>query len=188
MSVFRTHKEKQLWFYVIIILVGIFSVLAIGRPLQEMLRDQNTQAVFFLIGMLLTAATIVIHGLKVRPGKVEWVIWLGLAAVYTMFIFRLGAPERSHVIEYSVLAVFILSALIERQGEKGKYLRPGLIAFVLTTLIGTIDEGIQVFLPDRVFDPQDILFNSLAALMAVGGSILLRYVRHKFSRSHQISE
>ncbi|NND31836.1 MAG: VanZ family protein, partial [Saprospiraceae bacterium] len=74
MSVFRTRKEKQLWFYVIVILVAIFSVLAIGRPLQEMLRDQNTQAGFFLIGMLLTGATIVVHGLKVRPAKVEWVI------------------------------------------------------------------------------------------------------------------
>ena len=148
-----------------------------------MLRDQNIQAVFFLLGMILIGATIIIHGLKVQPSKTEIAIWVGLAAVYIMFIFRLGAPERSHLIEYSVLAIFIHRALIERLGHKNQVLMQGLIAFVLTSLIGFLDEGIQIFLPNRVFDPLDMLFNSNAALMAIGGSMALQWVQKKFRKN-----
>ena len=44
-------------------------------------------------------------------------------------------------------------------------------------MIGALDEGIQLFLPARVFDPTDILFNALAAGMAVGASLALRWAR-----------
>lgn len=165
------------------VLVAILSTLALGRPLQEMLRDQNIQAIFFLLGMILTGATIIVHGLKVRPNKTEMAIWIGLAAVYIMFVFRLGAPERSHLIEYSVLAIFIHKALIERLSHKNQILMPALLAFVATVIIGVIDESIQIVLPNRVFDPDDILFNSFAALMAIGGSITLQWARKKFSKN-----
>ena len=77
MPIFRSSREKRLWLYAIIVLVAIISTLALGRPFQKMLRDQNVQAVFFLIGMLLTGLTIVMHGLKVQPGKTEIAIWVG---------------------------------------------------------------------------------------------------------------
>jgi len=51
------------------------------------------------------------------------------------------------------------------------------LAFLLTSLVGTIDEVIQFFLPSRVFDPIDIGFNMLAAAMAVTASVGLGWVR-----------
>ena len=181
MSFFTSSREKRLWLYVLIIVVAIYSTLFFGRPLQEMLRDQNIQAVFFLIGMILTGATITVQGLGVRPAKTELVIWTGLAAVVLMFIFRLGAPERSHLIEYSVLAIFIHKALIERLRHKNHIFIPALLALVITITIGAIDESIQKYLPGRVFDPIDMLFNSLAALFAISVSLTLRWLRKKFS-------
>ncbi|GJM29599.1 MAG: hypothetical protein DHS20C17_22340 [Cyclobacteriaceae bacterium] len=183
MSLFTSSKEKKLWLYALLVCVAILSTLALGRPLQEMLRDQNIQAVFFLLGMILTAATVTVHGLSVRPGKTEMSIWFGLAAVYLMFIFRMGAPERSHLIEYSVLAIFIYKALLERLRDNSHFLLPALIAFAATTVIGVFDESIQKLLPSRVFDPLDMLFNSLAAFMAISGSIILQWARKKFRKN-----
>ena len=182
MPAFRSNKEKRLWLCALIVLTAIFSTLALGRPLQEMLRDQNTQAVFFLLGMLLTGATIILHGLKTRPGKKEIAIWVGLAAVYIMFIFRLGAPERSHMIEYSVLAIFVHKAMMERLTDKNQVLKSAAIAFAVTVLIGAIDECIQLFLPNRVFDLVDIFFNSIAAFMAIVGSIILQWAKKEYAK------
>ena len=48
-----------------------------------------------------------------------------------------------------------------------------------TALIGVVDECIQWFLPSRVFDPLDMLFNVLAAVMAVTASAALRWARQR---------
>jgi uncharacterized membrane protein len=179
MALFTSKREKQLWLYACLVLFAILSTLAFGRPLQEMLRDQNTQAAFFLVGMFLTGVTIILHGLKVRPGKTELITWIGLAAVYIMFLFRLGAPERSHLIEYSVLAIFIHRALVERFGKGTCTLMVALLSFVITLIIGVIDESIQIILPERVFDPVDMVFNGFAAFMALASFLLLQWVKKK---------
>lgn len=187
MPLFTSPQEKRLWLYSLIVIFAIFSILALGRPLQEMLRDQNIQAIFFTMGMLLTGATIMVQGLKVQPSKTEIVIWLGLSAVYIMFIFRLGAPERSHLIEYSVLAIFIHKALTVRVNQEKKWPLTALIAFLITAFIGTLDEWIQLFLPDRVFDAEDILFNALSALTAIGVSLAIQWTRKKFGKKNELN-
>ena len=79
--------------------------------------------------------------------------------------------------EYSVLAIFIYLAFTERFKEDKRFWKPALFALVLTLTVGVIDEGIQIFLPSRVFDPIDILFNSLAAFLAICASMILQGVR-----------
>jgi hypothetical protein len=183
MPLFTSSREKRLWLYALIVFVAILSTLALGRPLQEMLIDQNIQGIVFMLGMILTGVTIIIHGLKTQTSKTEIIIWLGLAAVYLLFFLRLGLPERSHLIEYSVLAIFIHMALIERVSQGDQALMPALLAFAATLIIGILDECIQIFLPDRVFDPNDMLFNGLAGLMAIGSRMVLQWVRKKKSKS-----
>ena len=54
---------------------------------------------------------------------------------------------------------------------------PALLAILATTLVGALDEGTQTILPSRVFDPVNMLFNLLAAVMAVTASAALRWAR-----------
>ena len=183
MSLFTSSREKRLWLYALIVWVAILSTLAFGRQLQHIVMAQNTQAVFFWVGLILIGVTIIVHGLKVRPSKTEWTIWFGLAAVYILFIVRLGVPERTHLMEYSVLAIFIHKALIERLSLKNQVLMPALLAFMVTLILGILDECVQMFLPNRVFDPLDMLFNSLAALMAIVGSMMLHWASKKLRKS-----
>lgn len=51
--------------------VTIFLTLFIGNPLASQLRDQNIQAVFFVLGMVLVGIAILIHGIRTKPNKVE---------------------------------------------------------------------------------------------------------------------
>jgi hypothetical protein len=166
-----------------VVFIAIFATLFIGRPLATYLGDQNLQAVFFVSGMLLVGAAILIHAIKTKPGRNEIAILLGVIAVYTMFIFRLGAPERSHLIEYSVLALCIHKALIERAHQGKAVHSPAFLAWVMAFLLGVLDEAIQIYLPNRVFDPLDILFNGLAVTMAIGSSALLNWARKRIKKS-----
>ena len=95
---------------------------------------------------------------------------------------RLGFAERGHLFEYSILAIFIHKALIERTEQGIKIANPALFAFLTAFVIAALDEFIQLFLPRRVFDPIDILFNGFVALMAIGGSSAIRWFRKIVSK------
>ncbi len=48
--------------------------------------------------------------------------------------------------------------------------------------LGLLDECLQLFVPSRVFDPWDILFNVLAGALAVGASVALGWARRRAGR------
>jgi VanZ family protein len=85
--------------------------------------------------------------------------------------------ERTHLIEYSLVAILIYQALVERKRNGRQVPFPTLLAFTATVILGLLDESIQWNLPNRVFDWVDVGFNTLAALMAIGVSLALVYVR-----------
>lgn len=183
MPLFRSSREKHLWFWAFFVLAAIFATLFIGNPLANYLQNQNVQAFFFVLGLLLVGSTVTVHSVSKKPNKIEISLLLGIIAVYVMFLFRLGAPERSHLIEYSVLAIFIQKALAERELHSKLILAPSILAFIIAFLIGVLDESIQLFLPNRVFDLQDILFNGIAVMMAVGAGELLNWIRRKANKA-----
>ena len=160
-------------------MAAIYATLGLASILTGVLYHQGASAVAFLGSMLLIGVTILTQGLKVRPGGHEIGIALGVAVVYFFMFFRMAIPERSHLIEYSVVAVFIYEALTERVRQGRRVPVPALLAILATSLVGALDEGIQVFLPSRVFDPVDILFNVLAAVMAVIAMAALGWARRR---------
>ncbi|MGI9544345.1 MAG: VanZ family protein [Cyclobacteriaceae bacterium] len=177
MPLFTSSREKHLWIWGLIVYAAIFSTLFFGQPLARIFGNQNIQAAIFMLGMLLVGAAILVHALWTKPSKIEIAILLGIAAVYIMFILRLGLPERSHLIEYSVLAIVIHKAVTERVGPGTHILKPALIALTITFLLGVFDESMQIFLPNRVFDPVDIFFNGMAATMAIASNVALIWLR-----------
>ena len=90
---------------------------------------------------------------------------------------RMALGERTHLIEYGVVAVFIHEALTERASHGRRVPVPAALAILATALLGALDECIQAFLPTRVFDVQDIVFNTLAAVMAIATSLALGWAR-----------
>lgn len=174
---FSSARERRLWLWTAAAVAAIYATLGLATVLVNLLHNQTLSAVVFLTGMFLVGATVLTQGLRVRPAGLEIAVALGIAVVYLMFFLRLTIPERSHLIEYSVVAVFIYEALKERRRNGRRVVFPALLAVLATSLIGAFDEAIQIFLPARVYDPVDILFNSLAALMAVTASAALGWAR-----------
>ncbi len=185
-SVFSSDRERRLWRWTLLAVVGIYSTLGIVPVLAEWLHNQGLAAAAFLGSMLLIGLTVVMQGLKAKPGGREIGVALGIAAVYIMLFLRLTLPERSHLIEYSVVAVFLYEALIERARQGRRVPLPPLLAIVVTSIIGTTDECIQMFVPNRFFAWEDVLFNVLASLMAVTGMVTLAWAKRLTQRfAHQ---
>ena len=178
MAIFSSARERRLWIWTAVVVAAIYSTLGLARTLVDYLGNDFISVGLFLAGCLLVLATVVTQGLRVRPGGAEIAVALGVAAAYLLIVVRMSVPtERSHLVEYGVVAVFIHEALTERADRGRRVPVPALLAIVAASLVGVIDEGIQRFIPSRVFDPVDILFNVLAATMAVTASVALRWAR-----------
>jgi len=164
---FTSQREKWLWFAAGAIIAVIFAGLFFGRPFIDLLRSEYLQAAIFIAGMVLTVIAILLHAFIHNPSRANLVILLGIAIAYGMFFLRLGLPERSHLLEYSLLAICVHEILVER-ARHGRALRPALIwAFIISFGIGCLDEGLQLILPERVFDWYDIAFNGFVVFIAL---------------------
>lgn len=182
MPVLTSAREKRLWAYTLVVVVAIYSTLGLARTLVDELGSDFLSVWLFLLGCILVLATVITQGLKVRPGGMEIGVALGIVAAYLLIIVRMAVPtERSHLVEYGVVAIFVHEALLERASQGRRVPVPGLLAIAIASLIGIIDEGIQWFLPSRIMDPVDILFNVLAAAMAIIASMALRWARRQAS-------
>jgi VanZ family protein len=177
-SLFTSHRERRLWAWTLAVVAAIYSTLGLAKTLAVALRDNGLDVGFFILGCLLVLAAIVTQGLKTRPSGAEIAVALGVAAAYLLVFVRMTIPtERTHLIEYGVVAVFIYEALRERASQGRHVPIPALLAILATSMVGVFDECIQAFLPSRVFDPMDIMFNLLAAVMAVSASVTLGWAR-----------
>lgn len=149
----KTYKGLALFTYLIIL-----SSLFVGNPLNKILPSQDLHAVLFLIGMVLVGLSCFFH-FKTLPTWRTRVVYFGLAAIALMFFLRLSLNERSHLIEYCVLTVFVFNAFEEKGMPSIKrYTHTFFVCFIL----GVLDEFFQYFMPKRVMDVEDIVFNTLA--------------------------
>lgn len=180
MALFVSARERRLWLWALAAVAAVYLTLGLSGTLAQRIPGGGLLDVslFFFVVFLL-GMTVLTHGLKLRPRGAEIGILLGVAVVYFMMFVRTTMAERTHLLEYSVVAVFIHEALTERRDQGGRVPAPALLAILATSLIGTVDESIQLFLPNRVFDPIDILFNFLAALMTVATLVALGWVRRR---------
>jgi len=177
MPLFKSSHEKRLWLYVLLVWIAIVSSLFLGYPLLKILGNQNMQALIFIICMSMIGTTIILHAFRRKKSKSDTVTTLGIVAVFLMLFLRLGLAERTHLIEYSVLTVFIHRALIVRYQEKYKGIQIALLSLLVSFTIGVFDECVQILIPNRVFDFADFLFNGLAAGIAIGASLLWQWIR-----------
>jgi VanZ family protein len=70
---------------------------------------------------------------------------------------------------------------LERYLDRYNDFRIALLALLISFLIGVFDECVQIFIPRRVFDMADFLFNGLAAVIAIGASLLWQWIRKKMA-------
>ncbi len=175
------NRERRLWIWAIAVALVIFTAADLARAVSAALHKSGLPASgpnLFSIGMLLIGVMILIQGLRGRPRGIEIGFAVGLVAITVLGLARgLSEAERSHLIEYAVLALIVYEALLERRSRGIPVPVPAILAIGGTTLVGALDEIIQLFLPDRTFDWFDIGFDFLASILAVGSSAGLGFIR-----------
>ena len=173
---FTSVREKRLWWGALICLLVIYSSLYVARPTAEYLRERNLLGAAVGLVFALTAVPVVVLARKWKPG---WRLTLGLVLaglLYVPVFVLLDLPEeRLHYLQYGLLCGLTHAALVERRRnrpvpESAGILRrvvssPWLIALILTSGAGWLDEGIQKFLPNRYYDLRDVAFNVAAAIL-----------------------
>ncbi|WP_420441997.1 VanZ family protein [Candidatus Palauibacter sp.] len=183
---FSSRRERRLWIWALAVVVAIYATADLARTIADALRESGLLELtptLFSGGMLLIGAMILVQGLRERSRGVEVGFALGVAAIAVIGFARgIEAAERSHLIEYAVLALIVHEALVERKGRGRRVPVPAVLAIAGTTLVGVVDECIQFFLPSRTFDWFDIGFDLLASVMAVGSSVALQWFRRWLRR------
>lgn len=90
----------------------------------------------------MVVGVIVARALETRPGGLEIAVALGVVAVYLMVFVRMAIPEeRTHLIEYGVVAILVHEALLERARNGRRMANPALLAVLVTGLVGAVDES-----------------------------------------------
>ncbi|MDE2752303.1 MAG: VanZ family protein [Gemmatimonadota bacterium] len=181
---FTSRRERRLWLCAVAVVVAIYSTLGLAGSLAETLREHNLLPAAVLVLMLATVAAIVGSGLKRRPGRREIWVALGVTAVYSMAVVRMGGTmeERTHLFEYGIVAVLIYQALSERAQNGRRVPAPAVLALVAAALLGWLDEGIQALIPNRVYDNFDVVRNSVAAAIGIAGSVVVGWVNARLPR------
>ena len=178
MSFFSSKRERRLWIALVIVLAGIYATLgqapAIVAALGERIVASAGTSLFFALLALLVVFPIFF--IDKRLSRNEIAVGLGILAVYLMAWLRIGSwAERTHLFEYALVAALVHEALLERKDNGRRVPFPAVLALIISIMLGGLDEGIQFLLPNRVFDPIDIAFNSLAATVIIVSRCVFRW-------------
>ncbi|MBN1870222.1 MAG: VanZ family protein [Candidatus Omnitrophica bacterium] len=138
---------------------------------------------FFVIGaivlVIISSLVVFINKRYIRRAS-SYVLLFLIAIVYLGGIRFLKIPvERVHFIEYGILVFLVYRALSLDFKNSWPYVG----AFILTSLIGLGDEGIQYLLPNRYYSLMDVCLNCVSA--ALGLALVYVITRDK-KASHSI--
>lgn len=181
-SFFSSNRERWLWLALAAVLVGIYSTMGYVPAIAEALGTRRDLENLFFVTFI---AMVIVAVLFIRksPSYADIAVGVGVVIIYMMTWFRIElVAERTHLFEYGMVAALVHEALMERKANGRHVPAPAVLALVICIFLGWFDEGIQSFLPNRVYDILDVLVNSLAALMIIGARWLLGLFERWFQK------
>lgn len=165
---FTSKKETRLWLLALATLIAIYSTIPFSQPISNFIQRNHLHGAFFLTGLILVGLTITLLGVSQKTTSIQVGTVIGVSTVYLLIFLRLEIPQdRTHLIEYGILASLIYLALNERKINQPTKLPIAFMAMIFSSIAGTIDEFLQLLVPNRYFDLNDILFNTLASCFSI---------------------
>lgn len=181
----RLHQLSQICAVLTVLALLCSSVF--GRWLEKQLSAYifiiPYLAFVFVLLILSIAAFLFVQKRRVSASRIHW-RQLGLSAlagvVLSYFVVHISEGlivtpiERIHFLKYGALSIFIYFAQ-----ESGSTRRRLLSAFCLAAATGCLEECLQFFVPNRVFDLRDIVMNVFAVSVGCCFVLLLLFTQKK---------
>lgn len=149
-------------------LLFIYVTIPLARDIQEYIRDHGGKILFlwvtfacFALAAACVASAVVRKKLVVSMSGAATLV--AVLAVFSSFAWSLRAnPEEAmHFVEYGVLSFLLYRALCHRITDYSVFL----VAAMLGSFFGIVDELIQWIVPRRFFDFRDIGINVTAVVL-----------------------
>jgi len=163
----RLFKDQKTGFAITIVYLGfIYGTLGIARTVQQTLNKAGFEPFFF---QCLFVLSIVITGYLLVAFRVKGLSnYLCLAVLiftfYWLFKEVIATPvEKLHFIQYGLLTFLVFYTLQFSIRDRFLYFWTAMAVFGA----GCLDESIQFYLPDRVYDPRDIVINGVAGILTL---------------------
>jgi len=164
--IFKKNLREKYWFYVFTWVTLLYSTLYVVRPICEFLKKVTPFNFLSDMGMiLLLVILVVLFFKKVRIKKPStYFLLLFTLMIYGYAIATIKYPEEKlHFVEYGILGFLIFRAFRLDYNALKSYL----FAFILTSLFGWGDEGIQYLLPNRYYQIDDVILNSVSGALGL---------------------
>ncbi len=180
---FTSRRERRIWACAAALVAVIFSTLGLSRALAGSFLARQFAEEAFTAGFAILLAGLLLAAVGWSTAARDIGTAVAAAGALAIAAARVtSAADRTHLIEYAALAALIHAALRERAARRGGLRAPSLAAMIATALVGLADESLQALFPARVFDPRDLLFNVLAAVLGTAGPSGARWTRRQARR------
>ncbi len=154
-------NRRKLWILILIYIGFIYISLPFARPFLNYLYSSLGKELLSILANLLLL-TLFLYGIfRFRQRELINIVLFTVPAVLLILVaMMLERPEeRIHFIQYGILGFIVYKGF-----EGVKTLKP-VLAGGFIVIVGAVDEIIQWFLPNRVGDLRDVLFNSIGGLL-----------------------
>ena len=163
------EREATSWLLAAVWTLGIFVAIPLARMVQEQVQERWGRATFgYVTVAVILAGTVLAFRALPRPRGVRVVravVLLGTSTVFVAYALRLGTEEAMHFVQYGVLGVLVYRALTHRVRDAGVYV----VAVLIGTIVGTLDELVQWLTPRRFWGLADIWLNLFAVTLVQVG-------------------
>lgn len=164
----NAYRKRILYWSLTIIWFGvILATLQYAREWSDEIAKKYSEGFIPSIAAGILIAILVysiIRLIRTKAQFFEYAVFAIIIAIYSYYFMTINIPiEKVHFLEYGLLAIFIILAIRVDRGDAGGYL----IAGLLVTLAGCIDEYIQGLLPNRVGQLSDIYLNIIAGVLSL---------------------
>jgi len=155
-------SKKRLWVLIVIYVIFIFVSLPFFPAFISILRGIISKELLNLLSLVLSISFFLMLSVWIYKKKYklnQFILIISPLLILTYLSLSLDVwVERIHFVQYAVLGLLISRAVNVRA------LNGIIYTGCLVTLIGSIDEIIQWFLPNRVGDMRDVFMNSVGGL------------------------